>query len=82
MAAEPWFSVRENDIFPEEFPNFLSLPDPARAALLHRHGDLFQAEYWRDVQRKLKSGEIPELFPYGPERRLSPAKNCSGVELS
>ncbi len=28
MAAEPWFSVRENDIFPEEFPNFLSLPEP------------------------------------------------------
>jgi hypothetical protein len=22
MAAEPWFSVRPNDIFPEEFPAF------------------------------------------------------------
>ena len=31
MAAEPWFWVRENDIFPEEFPQFLSLPGwPAR----------------------------------------------------
>ena len=22
IAAEPWFSVRDNDIFPEEFPEF------------------------------------------------------------
>ena len=25
LAAEPWFSVHENDIFPEEFPRFLGL---------------------------------------------------------
>ena len=28
MSAEPWFSVRENDIFPEEFPDF---PPSSRA---------------------------------------------------
>jgi isocitrate dehydrogenase kinase/phosphatase len=70
IAAEPWFSVRENDIFPEEFPRFLSLPEPAQAALLEQHGDLFRAEFWRDVQRKLQSGDIPEIFPYTSERRL------------
>ncbi len=71
FAAEPWFSVRENDVFPEEFPNFLKFPDSARSSFFQRHGDLFQAEYWRKVQRKLRSGEIPEVFPYFPERRLS-----------
>jgi isocitrate dehydrogenase kinase/phosphatase len=74
MAAEPWFSVRENDIFPEEFPNFLALPEPARARLFEHHGDLFRADFWRGVQGKLKAGEIPEIFPYGPERRLAPRK--------
>ena len=74
MAAEPWFSVRENDIFPEEFPNFLALPEPARARLFEHHGDLFRADFWRGVQGKLKAGEIPEIFPYGPERRLAPCK--------
>ncbi|CAN5553648.1 bifunctional isocitrate dehydrogenase kinase/phosphatase [soil metagenome] len=73
MAAEPWFSVRENDIFPEEFPNFLAVPERARLALMARHGDLFEAEYWRAVQRRLKAGEIPEIFPYAAERRLVPA---------
>jgi isocitrate dehydrogenase kinase/phosphatase len=70
IAAEPWFSVRENDIFPEEFPRFLSLPDKAWAALLEQHGDLFSAQFWRDVQRKLQAGDIPEIFPYTAERRL------------
>jgi isocitrate dehydrogenase kinase/phosphatase len=70
ISAEPWFSVRENDVFPEEFPNFLSLPGPARAALLEQHADLFHPDFWRSVQRKLREGEILEVFPYRPERRL------------
>jgi len=71
MAAEPWFSVREDDIFPEEFPNFLALPAAARECLFEHHGDIFRADFWRGVQRKLKEGEIPEIFPYSPERRLT-----------
>lgn len=70
IAAEPWFSVRENDIFPEEFLQFLSFPEPARIALLERHGDIFRPEFWRALQQRIKAGEIPELFPYPPERRL------------
>jgi isocitrate dehydrogenase kinase/phosphatase len=70
IAAEPWFSVRENDVFPEEFLNFLRLPGPARAALLEQHADLFHPDFWRSVQRKLREGQILEVFPYRPERRL------------
>ena len=70
MAAEPWFSVRENDIFPEEFPQFLRLPDGARASLFEQHADLFRPLFWRSMQEKLRAGEIPEVFPYSAERRL------------
>jgi isocitrate dehydrogenase kinase/phosphatase len=70
ISAEPWFSVRENDVFPEEFLNFLSLPGPARAALLEQHADIFHPDFWRSVQEKLREGETPEVFPYRPERRL------------
>jgi isocitrate dehydrogenase kinase/phosphatase len=70
MAAEPWFSVRENDIFPEEFLQFLRFPDKARATLLEQHGDLFTPSFWRRMQEKLRAGEIPEVFPYNAERRL------------
>jgi isocitrate dehydrogenase kinase/phosphatase len=70
MAAEPWFSVREQDIFPEEFLQFLTFPKPARLALLERHADIFRADFWRAIQQKIRNGEIPEIFPYPPERRL------------
>jgi isocitrate dehydrogenase kinase/phosphatase len=74
ISAEPWFSVRENDIFPEEFPNFLRLPESAWTELLKHHGDLFRPEFWRAVQERLRAGEIPEVFPYPPERRLASAR--------
>ena len=70
MAAEPWFSVRENDIFPEEFLQFLSFPDPARIALLERHADIFHPDFWRALQRRLREGEVPEVYPYPADRRL------------
>ena len=70
MAAEPWFSVRPNDIFPEEFPRFLAFPEPARRAMMRRHGDLFRPEYWRAVQEELRAGHLPEILPYAEERRL------------
>lgn len=70
MAAEPWFSVGENDIFPEEFLQFLAFPKPALAALLEGHREIFRADFWRAIQRQIRAGEIPEVFPYGAERRL------------
>lgn len=70
MAAEPWYSVRENDIFPEEFKKFLAFPEPARSAFYEEHGDLFDPQYWRDMQAKLRAGEIPEVFPYKSGPRL------------
>jgi isocitrate dehydrogenase kinase/phosphatase len=70
MSAEPWFSVRAGDIFPEEFPNFLALPGAAHSGLFDWHADLFQADFWRGMQGQLRAGELPEVFPYRPERRL------------
>src|SRR3954452_17910207 len=46
ISSEPWFSVRENDIFPEEFPRFLAMPYEAWDELVKHHGDLFRAEFW------------------------------------
>ncbi|MBA2434408.1 MAG: bifunctional isocitrate dehydrogenase kinase/phosphatase [Chthoniobacterales bacterium] len=70
MAAEPWYSVRPNDIFPEEFLRFLSFPEPALTVMMERHGDLFRPEYWRGVQEELRAGNLPEILPYAGERRL------------
>ena len=73
ISAEPWFSVRDNDIFPEEFPRFLAFPKGARDELMQRHGDLFQPQFWRDTQRRLRAGKLPHIFPYRSDRRLRPS---------
>ena len=77
IAAEPWFSVHENDIFPEEFPRFLGFRPDLLETLVDYHGDLFQAGAWRRVQTALRAGNITEIFSYGADKRLlgSPEHN-------
>lgn len=72
IAPEPWFSVREGDIFPEEFPRFLGLRPTLRDELLTFHGVLFTPEAWRRMQTALREGVILEILPYDESRRLTP----------
>lgn len=71
MAAEPWYSVNPNDIFPEEWSTFLLTDPRTRQLFLSRHADLFDADCWRAVQAKLQSGEVPEVIPYPRELRFA-----------
>jgi isocitrate dehydrogenase kinase/phosphatase len=71
IAGEPWFSVRENDIFPEEFPRFLGFRPNQLETLIQYHGDLFAAATWRRIQSAISAGNILEIFPYGANQRLS-----------
>ncbi len=67
LAPEPWFSVAENDVFPEEFATFLELQGELREKFIKKHGDILTVEYWRNIQERLKRGEIIPVLPY-PER--------------
>jgi isocitrate dehydrogenase kinase/phosphatase len=64
FAAEPWFFVGEQDVFPEEFRAFLVPPGSVRDAFLESHDDLLDVEFWQGVQRRLASGEVVDVFPY------------------
>lgn len=72
MSAEPWFAVGENDVFPEEFASFLALAPDQRQIFLQHHGDLLTPEFWRQVQAKIRSGEITPILPYTDAQRLRP----------
>jgi isocitrate dehydrogenase kinase/phosphatase len=78
IAAEPWFSVHENDIFPEEIPPFLGFRPDLLETLMEYHGDLFEPAAWRRVQTALRAGNILDIFPYGADKRLlsSPERNA------
>ncbi len=64
FAAEPWFFVGEQDVFPEEFSAFLVPPGNVRDAFLDTHADLLDVEFWQRVQRRLRAGEVVDVFPY------------------
>jgi isocitrate dehydrogenase kinase/phosphatase len=72
MAAEPWFTVGEDDIFPSELLTFLGLEGDLRDAFLHEHSDLFGVELWHRMQKRNLRGEVIDFFPYGEARRLRP----------
>jgi isocitrate dehydrogenase kinase/phosphatase len=70
MASEPWYSVGEHDIFPEEFATFL-MSDPGwRKLLRQEHGDLLQADTWQRLQRDAACGRAPDVYPYRRECRF------------
>ena len=70
MASEPWFSVRESDVFPEEFEPFLRFRDPLHDTFRDHHQELFTASYWNEAQSRVRGGEVIEPAPYSPERLL------------
>ena len=69
-GAEPWFSVGEHDIFPEEVRAFLTLPGRPGEAFQRAHGDLLTVAYWRRMQLHAERGEVVDIYPYRPARRL------------
>ncbi|HKF76968.1 MAG TPA: bifunctional isocitrate dehydrogenase kinase/phosphatase [Candidatus Dormibacteraeota bacterium] len=71
-ADEAWFGVGPRDVFPEEFARFLSLPPPLREALDSTHGELYDVDFWQRMQDRVRSGDVVDIFPYGPSRRLRP----------
>ncbi len=70
LSAEPWYSVAENDIFPEELRFFLGLQGELREIYDRVHGDLFDPQWWINIQNRLRSGWIADIYPYKSSRRL------------
>ena len=70
FAAEPWFHVGEQDVFPEEFQAFLVPAGTLRNDFLAQHRDLLEMEFWQRVQKRIAAGEVVDVFPYRREARL------------
>jgi len=70
LASEPWYSVAENDVFPEEFRQFLFNDDSLREAFSRHHEDIFHAEYWKRLQQRIRDGVIEDFFAYRRKQRF------------
>jgi isocitrate dehydrogenase kinase/phosphatase len=74
LSDEPWFSVGENDIFPEEFSYFLGLKGDLKDLFLQEHSDLFEVVFWHQIQAGIKARKIIDILPYDQSKRLSTAE--------
>lgn len=70
ISAQPWFTIRPNDVFPEQFINFIGLPPHLKRAFSQQHGELFDVRFWRDLKAQHEAGIVPDVFPYKHERRF------------
>lgn len=70
LSDQPWFRVGPEDVFPEEWRRFLWLPKELRGDFEREHGDLFDPEYWQQVQGHVAAGEMLDFFPYPAELRF------------
>jgi len=70
MASEPWYSIDERDVFPEEFLTFVSSRPDRRALFKRHHGDLLEIEYWKTTQQRIRQGKYADVFPYAQEIRF------------
>lgn len=69
-SAEPWFTVEENDIFPEEIARFIGLKRTHLDILGEAHPELFEVDWWTDVQNRIRSGESLDVPPYNEQARI------------
>jgi isocitrate dehydrogenase kinase/phosphatase len=70
MAAEPWFAVGPNDVFPEEFRRFVGIGGAPRLAFEDAHHRLFDPAWWCSMQERVRLGELIPVFPYEQLARL------------
>lgn len=70
MASEPWYTVAENDIFPEEFEFYIITNNIQKQLFKKHHTDLLTATYWRQIQQNLTKGILPDIFPYNVQKRF------------
>jgi isocitrate dehydrogenase kinase/phosphatase len=70
LASKSWFYVDENDVFPQEFQNFLGLRPSLCDVFCRHHKDLFDVTCWQQAQQMIRAGELPHIFPYSRNCRL------------
>lgn len=71
FADRPWYPVERGDVFPEHFPRFIDLSPRHRELFGENHGDLFDPDWWRELQEKLRRDPTGDVRPYPESARLS-----------
>ena len=77
MQSGPWYTVGPDDIFPEEFRLFFSGNIKARKMFEEMHSDLYEVIFWTELQNKIRSGYVVDVFPYRRVKRFDRSQGAS-----
>ena len=69
-GGEASFYVGPRDVFPQEFIHFFGFPRQMRELFVRVHGDLLEPAWWNRMKERHLRGEILDVYPYKPARRL------------
>ncbi len=70
MASEPYWTIRQNDVFPEQFDRWLVSDPRLREMLYQHHRDLLDPAFWAGKQERVRDGVLEDVFPYPEEARF------------
>ncbi|MEO7031799.1 MAG: bifunctional isocitrate dehydrogenase kinase/phosphatase [Herbaspirillum sp.] len=73
MAAEPWYPVHRNDVFPEQLGTFLLGNENVKRYFMKYHADLLTVEFWQQRKQRIIDGYLEDVFPYPQELRFHQA---------
>ncbi|HGN1706686.1 TPA: bifunctional isocitrate dehydrogenase kinase/phosphatase [Providencia rettgeri] len=84
LSGEPWYSIGEQDVFPEEFAAFICQDAKISTYLQQYHGDLFSADYWQQLQNRILSGHVEDVYAYREGKRFCNqfTESINGCSLS
>lgn len=68
MSAGAWFYVADNDVFPQQFAEFLGLDETLNSVFLEHHSEILNASYWRNLKNRHLAGHVIDILPYVPRR--------------
>lgn len=63
-SGEPWYTVEANDVFPEEFDAFMAPLGELGRVFKQHHADLFDTDFWKEMQGIQREGRLADFFPY------------------
>ena len=82
MASEPWYSIADLDVFPEEFVHFITGNPQLKRFILDKYKALFNADYWKSVQEDIRNQRYHDVFPYSSRIRFKNLFDESSKEES
>ena len=71
ISDTPWYSIGQNDVFPESFAPFFFTDAKDMALFKKDHADLMDAGWWNRMKDTILAGDLTDVFPYPLKRRFS-----------